>query len=34
LQRLVRGPRRRANAERDGEVDQFHGSSCLGFRDA
>ena len=25
LERLVRGPRRRANAERDGEVNQFHG---------
>jgi hypothetical protein len=25
LQRFVRGPRRCGNAERDGEVNQFHG---------
>ena len=28
LKRLVRGPRRRGDAERDGEVDEFHGR-CL-----
>ena len=30
LQRLVRGPRRRGDAERDREVDEFHGSSSFG----